>query len=63
MRELDREAIEDIGIPGIVLMENAAVRFFDVLMSIYSPIKGKKILAVRRRRFPPNNCLGISFHR
>jgi len=46
MRELDRKAIEDIGIPGIVLMENAAVRFFDVLIRLYGPVKGKKITVV-----------------
>ena len=46
MRECDRKAIEDIGIPGIVLMENAAVRFCDVLISVYSPIKRKKITVV-----------------
>ncbi|MFC1479261.1 NAD(P)H-hydrate epimerase [Planctomycetota bacterium] len=46
MRELDRRAIEDIGIPGIVLMENAAVRFVDVFLNCYSPVKGKKITVV-----------------
>lgn len=29
MREADRRAIEDIGIPGIVLMENAAIRVIE----------------------------------
>ena len=31
MRELDRNAIENIGIPGMVLMENAARSFSDLL--------------------------------
>ena len=31
MRELDRNAIENIGIPGMVLMENAARSFTDLL--------------------------------
>jgi ADP-dependent NAD(P)H-hydrate dehydratase / NAD(P)H-hydrate epimerase len=33
MRELDRRAIEDIGIPGIVLMENASRGVFDIIRS------------------------------
>ena len=31
MRELDRNAIENIGIPGMVLMENASRSFTDLL--------------------------------
>ncbi|HCP34970.1 MAG TPA: bifunctional ADP-dependent NAD(P)H-hydrate dehydratase/NAD(P)H-hydrate epimerase, partial [Deltaproteobacteria bacterium] len=31
MRELDHHAIENLGIPGMVLMENAARSFSDLL--------------------------------
>ena len=43
MREIDRAAIEDIGIPGAVLMENAGLR----------------IARTIRRRFPDVGCLRI----
>ena len=32
MREMDRHAIEDLGIPGVVLMENAARSVADWLV-------------------------------
>ena len=34
MMQLDRLAIEKIGIPGIVLMENAAIRSFELAMKM-----------------------------
>ena len=46
MRELDRKAIEESGIPGIVLMENAAIRFYDLLIKHFSPVRGNKITVV-----------------
>lgn len=42
MRELDRAAIENYGIPGIVLMENAALAFFNLLVKKYPRFMGKK---------------------
>jgi len=39
MRELDRQTIEEIGIPGIVLMENAGV---NVAKKAEEVIKGQK---------------------
>ncbi|MEW5946038.1 MAG: NAD(P)H-hydrate dehydratase [bacterium] len=46
MRELDRAAIEDVGIPGIVLMENASRGVFEVIASEASPLEGKRALVV-----------------
>ena len=46
MRNLDKYAIENIGIPSIVLMENAAIRVFDEIKNEISQIKEKKILVV-----------------
>lgn len=46
IRELDRMAIEDYGIPGIILMENASLRFFDVLSEKFSPLHNKKVTIV-----------------
>ncbi len=36
IRELDRRAIQDFAIPGIVLMENAALGCAEVLMELYA---------------------------
>ncbi len=45
MQELDRKTITDIGIPGIVLMENAG-RSTYLLIKKYFPVTGKKIAVV-----------------
>ncbi|ABO51371.1 carbohydrate kinase, YjeF related protein [Desulforamulus reducens MI-1] len=41
MRDIDRQAIEDYGIPGVVLMENAGLRVIEVIQNILSEVKGK----------------------
>jgi len=46
MRELDRAAIEDIGVPGIVLMENASRGVFDVIDGEFEELEGKRALVV-----------------
>lgn len=42
MRELDRLAIEKIGIPGMVLMENAGSRVVQVVESLLGSLKDKR---------------------
>ena len=39
MRELDRKAIEDHGIPGVVLMENAGRGAFEVIREEFQPLR------------------------
>ena len=47
MREIDNRAIEDFGIPGIVLMENAAIRTVDLIEKEYLSIfNGGKVLVL-----------------
>ncbi|GAB6158432.1 NAD(P)H-hydrate dehydratase [Desulfotomaculum varum] len=41
MKKIDRQAIEQYGIPGVVLMENAGLRVVEVIQEILSDIKGK----------------------
>jgi NAD(P)H-hydrate epimerase len=36
MRRIDQRAIEQFGIPGIVLMENAAIKVVEVIQKVYS---------------------------
>jgi len=43
MRELDRQTIEEIGIPGMVLMENAGRATVDWMEQVYGPVEGKTV--------------------
>ena len=43
VRELDRQAIEVVGIPGMVLMENAARATVEQMQIAYGPVKGKTV--------------------
>jgi hydroxyethylthiazole kinase-like uncharacterized protein yjeF len=45
-REIDGRAIEELGIPGIVLMENAALGALKVIEDEMTLIKGKEILVI-----------------
>ncbi|MDR2550916.1 MAG: NAD(P)H-hydrate dehydratase [Desulfobulbus sp.] len=43
MRELDRQTIEEIGIPGMVLMENAGRSTVDRMEQVLGPVAGKTV--------------------
>ncbi len=43
MRELDRQTIEEIGIPGMVLMENAGRATVDLMVKTFGPVAGKTV--------------------
>jgi ADP-dependent NAD(P)H-hydrate dehydratase / NAD(P)H-hydrate epimerase len=43
MREIDRRTIEDIGIPGMVLMENAGRATVALMEKTFGPVKGKSV--------------------
>src|SRR5690349_1944018 len=44
MRELDRRAMEQGGIPGAVLMENAGRAVFDQMAARYGPLCRRRVL-------------------
>ena len=46
MKEIDRRTIEDIGIPGPVLMENAGLQVFRVLQALFPGLAGENIVIV-----------------
>lgn len=46
MKEIDRQAIEDIGLPGPVLMENAGRQIFGVIVRKFPDFKKQKIVVV-----------------
>jgi len=43
MRELDRTAIEDYGIPGIILMENAGFQVVQVIRQLFPDLENKTV--------------------
>ena len=43
MQALDRAAIKDFGIPGLVLMENAGRTILDVMEDEFGPVSGKTV--------------------
>lgn len=43
MRELDRITTDDLGLPSLTLMENAGIRFVEVLQSRYGPLGNHRI--------------------
>ena len=44
MREIDRKAIEENNLSGLILMENAGLRIFQSLKNIYSDLRLKKVI-------------------
>lgn len=46
IRQLDRTAIEDLGIPGVVLMENAGLHVVNVIRERYPDLQNKRMLIV-----------------
>ncbi|MFQ5650099.1 MAG: NAD(P)H-hydrate dehydratase [bacterium] len=46
MAEVDRTTIEDIGIPGMVLMEHAGLKVVSVILDVLGDSEGKKIVVV-----------------
>ena len=49
MREMDRKTIEDFGLPGQVLMENAGRKAIDMFMAEFPEIHSKKICILAGR--------------
>lgn len=49
MRAIDRKAIEEYGIPGIVLMENAGLRTVEVIEEILGDPAGKQVVILAGR--------------
>ncbi len=46
MKEIDRRTIEEIGIPGPVLMENAGLQIFRVLQALFPGLSDERIVIV-----------------
>jgi len=46
MKEIDRQTIEEIGIPGPVLMENAGLQVFRVLQALFPRLPEERVIIV-----------------
>ena len=62
MRDFDRAASEDYGIPSIVLMENAALRVVEFLEAKFAPLSEKKILILCGKGNNGGDGLAIARH-
>lgn len=62
MKEIDRQAIEEIGIPGPVLMENAGLQIFRLLQTILPYCDGEKTVIVAGKGNNGGDGLVIARH-
>ena len=62
MRDFDRAAIEDYGLPSIVLMENAALRVVEFLEAKFAPLSEKKIVVLCGKGNNGGDGLAIARH-
>ena len=62
MKEIDRQTIEEVGIPGPVLMENAGLQIFRFLQTILPYCDGNKIVIVAGKGNNGGDGLVIARH-
>ena len=62
MREMDRETLEKFAVPGILLMENAALRVVEVLAARFGPLRGKRIAIVCGKGNNGGDGLAVARH-
>ena len=62
MRDFDRAAIENYGIPSLVLMENAALRVVEFLEAKFAPLSEKKIVILCGKGNNGGDGLAIARH-
>ena len=62
MREVDRVTIEERGIPGLVLMENAGARVYGFLAHQFSPLDGQRVVIICGRGNNGGDGLVIARH-
>ena len=62
MREMDRRTLEEFAVPGIVLMENAALRVVDVLADRFGPLHKKRIAIVCGKGNNGGDGLAVARH-
>lgn len=62
MREIDYQAINDFGIPSLLLMENAGIRTVEVIKELLPEGKGKKVIVLAGKGNNGGDGLVIARH-
>ncbi|MBI2844495.1 MAG: NAD(P)H-hydrate dehydratase [Armatimonadetes bacterium] len=62
MKELDRRASEEFGVPSIVLMENAGLRTFDVVYKLLDRVQGSTVAVICGRGNNGGDGLVVARH-
>lgn len=62
MRDIDRTAIEEIGIPGVVLMENAGLRIVRALKGRFPDLRNERVVVVAGRGNNGGDGLVVARH-
>jgi ADP-dependent NAD(P)H-hydrate dehydratase / NAD(P)H-hydrate epimerase len=62
MRDFDRAAAEEYGIPSVVLMENAALRVVEFLEAKFAPLREKKLVVLCGKGNNGGDGLAIARH-
>ena len=62
MRNIDKRAIEEIGIPEVVLMENAAREVYNTLAGVIKGVEGKRICVVAGTGNNGGDAFGAARH-
>jgi hydroxyethylthiazole kinase-like uncharacterized protein yjeF len=62
MNQIDKICIDHFGIPGIVLMENAALRVVDEISSFLGTVSGKKVLVIAGKGNNGGDAFAVSRH-
>ena len=62
MREMDWRTLEEFAVPGIVLMENAALRVIEMLAERFGPLRGKSVAVVCGKGNNGGDGLAVARH-
>ncbi len=62
MREMDRRATEEYGVPGLILMENAGLRVFDCVCRVLGGVDGRMVVVLAGRGNNGGDGLVVARH-
>ncbi|HHV59798.1 MAG TPA: NAD(P)H-hydrate dehydratase [Clostridiaceae bacterium] len=62
MSAIDKTTIEEVGIPGIVLMENAAIKVVNEIQKDFGPVEEKQFLVVAGKGNNGGDALAVARH-
>ena len=62
MQAMDKQAMEEYGVPSLVLMENAALRVVDILAARLGPLRGRRVAVVCGKGNNGGDGLAVARH-